>query len=154
MLEPKQTQIVRFGLRAGPSGAPEQAYRLLVDEIPHEAAAPGSGLNVLLRVSLPLFVGNVVQPPPPQLSAAWTEGEHLLHIRISNRGPYTTRVVEAKVAGEGVPGGLDITQLHYVLPGGATDFAFKLPAAWAPRRAAVTLTTDGGDLVLPLGSGG
>jgi fimbrial chaperone protein len=153
-LEPKQTQIVRFGLRGAPAGVPEQAYRLIIDEVPHDVVLPGSGLNVLLRVSLPLFVRNVVQPPPPQLSAAWTEAEHMLHVQIANRGPYTTRVVGAKIAGDGMPAGLDITQLHYVLPGGATDFAFKLPTAWVPRRASVTLTTDGGELVLPLGAGG
>lgn len=154
VLQPKETQIVRFGLRNGVSGVPEQAYRLIVDEVPHEAGPPGSGLNVLLRISLPLFVRNVVQPPPPQLSVAWTQAEHLLHVKIVNRGAYTARVVEAKIAGDGVPAGLDIAQLHYVLPGGATDFAFKLPAPWTPRRASVTLTTDGGDLVLPLGAGG
>jgi P pilus assembly chaperone PapD len=111
-------------------------------------------LNVLLRVSLPLFVRNVAQPPAPSLTAAWTEADHMLHVRIANTGPYTTRVVQAKVAGEGAPAGLEIAQLHYVLPGGATNFDFKLPTAWTPRRASVTLTTDGGDLVLPLGSGG
>jgi fimbrial chaperone protein len=154
VLAPKQTQIVRYGLRAAPPGTPELAYRVIIDEVPQEAAPPGSGLNVLLRVSLPLFVRNVVQPPAPQLAAVWTEAEHSLHVRITNQGPYTTRVVQAKVAGEGAPAGLELTQLHYVLPGGSTDFAFKLPAAWLPHRATVTLATDGGDLTLPLGSGG
>jgi fimbrial chaperone protein len=151
-LAPKQTQIVRYGLRAA-SGAPEQAFRVIVDEVPQQAAQNGSGLSVLLRVSLPLFVRNVVQPPPPQLAASWREVEHSLHVEIANRGAYTTRVVEAKVAGEGGPAGLDLAQLHYVLPGGSTDFVFKLTTAWAPRRASVTLTTDGGDVTLPLVAG-
>lgn len=154
VLQPKQTQIVRYGLRGGLAAAPEQAYRMIVDEVPQEVATPGSGLNVLLRVSLPLFVRNVVQPPAPSLTVAWTEADRTLHLRIANTGPYTTRVVQAKIGGDGVPAGLEIAQLHYVLPGGATDFAFKLPTAWVPRRASVTLTTDGGDVVLPLGSGG
>jgi len=154
VLAPKQTQIVRYGLRSGQSTVPEQAFRIIIDEVPQEAAPPGSGLNVLLRISLPLFVRNVTQPPPPQLAVTWTEAAQTFHVQVANRGPYTTRVVEAKVVGEGVPAGLDLAQLHYVLPGGATDFSFKLPTAWVPRHASVLLTTDGGDLTLPLGAGG
>jgi fimbrial chaperone protein len=154
VLAPKQTQIVRFGLRGGPSTVPEQAYRLIIDEVPQDAAPAGSGLSVLLRISLPLFVRNVVQPPPPQLAVSWTEAAQTFHVQVTNRGAYTTRVVEAKVVGEGLPAGLDLAQLHYVLPGGATDFSFKLPTAWVPHRASVTLTTDSGELTLPLGAGG
>jgi fimbrial chaperone protein len=151
-LAPKQTQIVRYGLRTTAATAPELAFRVIVDEVPQESSPNGSGLNVLLRVSLPLFVRNVAQLPAPQLAASWHEAEHSLHVEIANRGVYTTRVVEAKITGEG-PAGLDLAQLHYVLPGGSTDFVFKLPGAWAPHRASVTLTTDGGDVTLPLGSG-
>jgi fimbrial chaperone protein len=153
-MAPKQTQIVRFGLRSAAPTTPEVAYRMIIDEVPRDAAAPGSGLNVLLRISLPLFVRNVLQPPAPKLAAAWTESDHMLHVRITNQGPYTTRVVKARIVGEGAPTGLDLSQLHYVLPGGSTDFDFKVAGTWAPGRAQVTLTTDGGDVTLPLGKGG
>ena len=46
------TQIIRVGLRVG-SGTP-RAYRLMVEEVPQ--AVPGGGVQVALRLNLPLFV--------------------------------------------------------------------------------------------------
>jgi fimbrial chaperone protein len=52
-IAPGATQLVRVGLRS-PSRAP-QAYRLIVEEVPD--ATPGNGIQVALRLNLPLFSG-------------------------------------------------------------------------------------------------
>ncbi len=51
-IAPHATQIVRVGLRR-PSAAP-MPYRLIIEEVP-EAAPPGSGIRVALRLNLPLY---------------------------------------------------------------------------------------------------
>lgn len=51
-IAPHATQIVRVGLRR-PSAAPTP-YRLIIEEVP-EAAPPGSGIRVALRLNLPLY---------------------------------------------------------------------------------------------------
>lgn len=152
-LQPKQTQLVRYGIRM-PAAGPEHAYRLIIDELPHEAALSGSSLTVLLRVSLPLFVRDVTIAPPPQLTASSVAGEHEIKVSIANHGPYTIRVARATLSGDGAPAGLQLDQLHYALPGGTADFAFPLNKPWLPRRGIITLTTDAGDVPVPLTPGG
>lgn len=51
-IAPHAAQIVRVGLRQ-PSAAP-RPYRLIIEEVP-EAAPPGSGIRVALRLNLPLY---------------------------------------------------------------------------------------------------
>jgi len=51
-IPPHGTQIVRVGMRR-PSAAP-QPFRLIIEEVP-EAAPPGSGIRVALRLNLPLY---------------------------------------------------------------------------------------------------
>ncbi len=147
-----QTQIVRYGTRDAVA-VPERAYRLIVDEVPGEQQATGSSLNVLLRVSLPLFVRDVVTLPKPDIGAGWKGTDQTLTVSLANHGKYTVRIVKADIAGGGAPAGLSVDQLHYVLPGGVTDLLFKLPKPWAPHGGTVTLMTDAGDVAVPLGAG-
>lgn len=51
-IAPHGTQIVRVGLRQ-PSAA-SAPYRLIIEEVP-EAAPPGAGIRVALRLNLPLY---------------------------------------------------------------------------------------------------
>src|SRR3712207_2535247 len=51
-IPPGGEQLVRVGLRSGTGSA--SSYRLIIEEVPE--AAPGGGVQVALRLSLPLFV--------------------------------------------------------------------------------------------------
>lgn len=84
-IAPHATQIVRVGLRQ-PSAAPHP-YRLIVEEVP-EAAAPGSGIRVALRLNLPLYA-NLSPGRPSDL--AWSAA------RLAN-GQWA---IEARNAGAG-----------------------------------------------------
>lgn len=50
-IQPGATQIVRVGLRT--PAAAGRAYRIIVEEVPR--ASPGGGIQVALRLNLPLF---------------------------------------------------------------------------------------------------
>jgi fimbrial chaperone protein len=150
-IKPKQTQIIRFGLRGLPAPGPERAYRMIINEVPAaDSAPPASGLTVLLRISLPVFVRNTANPPAPKLTASWRVEGHDLHILVHNAGDFTARVVKSVVRDETLPNGLELTRLQYVLVGGSSDFVYKLPGGWAPHHGSILLTVDTGDISLPL----
>jgi fimbrial chaperone protein len=153
-IQPKQTQIIRYGLRGPAQSQPEAAYRMIISEVqPQDEERQTSSLTVLLRISLPLFVRQTGQLPAPKLSAGWKLGEHSLHVLVRNDGAFTARIVKATVKDEPAAA-LELTQLQYALPGGAADLEFKLTGNWAPRHATVELSVDGSDVTLPLSPAG
>ena len=57
-------QIIRVALRGAAAGGREQAYRLLITEVPRGGAA-GTGVRFALRLSLPVFVTPTGAAPRP-----------------------------------------------------------------------------------------
>src|SRR5574337_299005 len=82
-----ERQLIRaIRLGAPPSGGAEEAYRLIIDELPvHEPKQ--KGLQYVLRYSVPVFVEPVGAPAtPPQLQWALVrEGDKTL-LEVSNSG--------------------------------------------------------------------
>jgi fimbrial chaperone protein len=84
-IPPGGTQIVRVGQRSA-SRAP-QPYRLIVEEVP-EAAPPGSGIRVALRLNLPLYA-SVPQGAPADLrwsAARLADGQWTVEARNAGAG--------------------------------------------------------------------
>src|SRR3546814_12061008 len=52
-----QQQLVRV-IRATPLPASEQAYRILINELPPAAGSAHAGLNFVMEFSVPIFVGS------------------------------------------------------------------------------------------------
>ena len=134
-LEPAGRQLVRV-IRtgaAGASGAGEDAFRLLVDELPPAEQGQASGLQYILRYSVPVFVGGINPPDETTVVSAlhWSlvrEGGHVMlqarndgarHAQVSNVSllPATG---EAMVVSPGL--------LGYVLPRSSMRWPLKAPA--------------------------
>ncbi|MHA6845413.1 molecular chaperone [Ralstonia syzygii] len=62
-------QLVRVVLTQPATGNGEQAYRLLIDELPERRPPAQTGVTMQLRYSVPVFV-NASTEAPPRLSAA------------------------------------------------------------------------------------
>ena len=128
------TQIVRVGLRT-PSADPK-AYRLIVEEVPQ--ASPGNGVQVALRLNLPLFV---MMPEGEQAALAWTAtraADGAVTLEATNSGPGFVRV---DMAAAEAATGLDIDpgfNLGTVLPGRTRRYT--IPAG-APVRDPARLTS-------------
>ncbi|HEX8655564.1 MAG TPA: fimbria/pilus periplasmic chaperone [Allosphingosinicella sp.] len=107
------TQLIRIGLR-NPAGGP-RAYRLMVEEVPQ--ASPGGGVQVALRLNLPLFVS--IQPGTAA-ELAWSAArgaDGRWTVEAANSGRNYVRVEPA--AAEAATGidFADGTNLGVVLPG-------------------------------------
>lgn len=145
-IAPGQRQVVRLVRNPAVPPAREQAYRVLVDELPDKAEQDGdAGLQVLLRYSIPVFVSATATPPAPrrgaapaplpptdlsavraQLAAVPGGGTEL---RVRNSGPTYLRISRLSLqSGDGTPKPVVTGLVGYVLPGQQMAFPVTLPA--------------------------
>ena len=85
------TQIIRIGLPGKPDSSTESAYRLILEEIPSPPAPGFTGLQVALKVSIPVFVTNEViaksrQDLAIQLDGQGTESPEKIRVNMHNKG--------------------------------------------------------------------
>ena len=140
-------QIVRIALRREAESSRELDYRLLLEEVPQAALRDFTGLQVALRLSLPVFV-HPSQHAPEALawSAAWQPGGRLA-IRLRNAGGAHVQVLDFDVRpAEGAAVLLHNSVARYVLPGSQTEWLLE-PSQPAARFDAVHVSgaSDQGD---------
>ncbi len=120
-IPPGGTQVVRVGLRN--AAAAGQAYRLIIEEVP-EAAAPGSGIRVALRLNLPLYA---MIPAGTPADLSWTAARRPgggWVLEAANRGAGYVRLDhEAAAAATGLRFG-DDAAFGTVLPGATRHWEF------------------------------
>ncbi len=130
-LEPGQDRKVRVGTTANFGGA-EKSYRLFLEQLPpatREADA-GSGIHVLTRLGIPVFLTPAASRLSGNLSGVGLHGDSV-SFTLDNTGtvhfvPETVRVVGTASTGEVV---IDRKlQGWYVLAGGARRFSLAVPA--------------------------
>jgi fimbrial chaperone protein len=65
-----ETQVVRLALRRGADTNAEQSYRVLLREVPRPATATSPQLQIVVNISLPIFVPATNQGPAPVFEAS------------------------------------------------------------------------------------
>jgi fimbrial chaperone protein len=129
-LGPGQERKIRVGTTAT-FGASEKSYRLFLEELPPSSgpAPAGSGVHVLTRMGIPIFLAPSANRVAGGLSAVGLEGDRIA-FTLDNTGtvhflPETVRVVGTSSTGEVV---IDRKlQGWYVLAGGARRFTLSVP---------------------------
>lgn len=154
-IAPGAEQVIRVGLRRPPDPTRQGTYRLFVQEVPG-APAPGvTGLQVALRVSLPVFVA---AQAPARRDLHWSVARGAvgeLALTVENRGNVHAQILDVELHASGREAAL-ARQAHvaYVLAGQRRTFAMPLEGPLAPDVASLKLAayTDAGpaDAVLPL----
>lgn len=135
-------RVIRTGAPPSGAGAVEDAYRVIIDELPVEGQEPKKGLKFVLRYSVPIFVEPAgAAPTAPQLT--WSlrrEGDHAV-LDVANSGGTHAQLaalnfVDAAGRRTVVQDGL----LGYVLPGAQMRWTLKSPvAAFAAGGAMETM---------------
>jgi fimbrial chaperone protein len=150
---PGERQLVRI-IRRGPAQPGEQAYRLLIDELPRPAptadAMVAARLNVQMRYSLPLFAYG---PGDAALSARIVSRIRLVDgrrwIEIRNNGSRHARLNDLRA---GAPDGMRTILpglLGYVLPG--ATMRWPLPDTF-DQPVPLVVGIDGKDTTLSTGA--
>jgi fimbrial chaperone protein len=145
---PGAEQVVRVGLRRGPDPQRELAYRVFLQEVAPPPKPGFSGLQVALRVGLPVFVAPVA-PATRQLEwSARVAANGTVMLTAKNTGNAHVQVTDV---GLSAPGGEPVaheSSLAYVLAGQTHEWT--LPAS--PDRAKpsgelrLKAITDAGDI--------
>ena len=155
-IPPNGAQVVRVALRREADPRVELSYRLILTEVPQQAAAGFTGLNMALQMSLPVFVA-AQAPTAPKLD--WTAqraADGKVAVVARNAGTEHARVLELNVAPQ--PGNVDWTMqqgVHYVLPGQTRRWTVEIPdnkentSSW--RQLRVKGTTEEGNFATELG---
>lgn len=128
-LKPGATQIVRIGLLRKIDAEQEASYRVLLDEIPPPPAPDFRGLQVALRISLPVFIQPAGEASPCIVASVRSGDEKQLRLALTNLGKAAAQLQGLTVHPNREP--LQILAAHpsavYVLPGQTRELSFKMP---------------------------
>jgi len=91
-IAPKTSQVIRLVRRSDQLPVSELCYRILIDEIPKEENTPGSGVDIRLRYSVPLFVLPADDRAAPTLAWAVYRKEGGWMLRVRNSGTQRAQI--------------------------------------------------------------
>ena len=120
------SQLLRVALRRPADAARELSYRLILTEVPQPASREFTGLNVALRVSLPVFVAPAAEAAPRLEWTAAQAAEGALAVTARNAGNAHARILRFEVApatGAAAPRPQEVTA--YLLPGQSRTWTFE-----------------------------
>jgi fimbrial chaperone protein len=143
-------QIVRIGLRRAPDEHRELSYRLFLQEVPPPPKPGFQGLQVALRIGLPIFVQPRSGPAKPALVwEAHRRDPGAISLKLSNEGNGHIQISNIAMfrPGEKEPVATHAS-LTYVLPGQsrAWDLKTRNAGAQASDRLQLKASTDAGSL--------
>lgn len=144
-LAPGASRKVRVGATVAP-GLVEQAWRLMIEELPDATAAEVNQVRIRTRFAIPAFLAPVRPDPSFQVRLA-IEATGLALV-VANPGNVRVKPLTTRVELFGADGSrldtLDVAP-WYVLAGGERSWDVKVPAARcaAVRRARVVADVEG-----------
>lgn len=118
-LSPGAEQLIRV-VRTGPPPTTEEAYRVVVDELPLEqgSATRQPGVRLVLRYSIPVFVAPAGPPPAPLLRTRLFDDAQGRFLEIENLGTGHAQVADlGHVDNHGQRQSIADGLSGYVLPG-------------------------------------
>jgi len=148
-IPPQGSQVVRIALRRDVDPRMELSYRLILTEVPQQAAPGFNGLNMALRMSLPVFVA---AQAPTESQVKWSAArspDGTVAVTALNAGSEHARVLDLMISPQ--PGNgqwLHQQGAYYVLPGQSHSWALESDknnnsAQW--RQLRVKGSTEDGD---------
>lgn len=145
-IEPQGEQLVRLVRRDGSAVVEERYYRVLVDEVPNLDAAPGNGVNIRLRYSVPVFLEPAGAPALPRLSWELRRAGAQWQLRVSNTGGRRAQLAAVRVVGaDGAAQEINPGLLGYVLAGRTRQWTIALDdklAAHGPLKLHANLNAQ------------
>ena len=143
-VKPGASQVVRVGLRRPPDEQRELSYRLFLQEVPQPSLPRAPGLQIALRIGVPIFVLPAEPTMPVLVWRASRTAQGQIKLTAANQGIAHVQVTQFAVS---LPGATQPVQQvgAYVLVGQSRDW---LVAGEPPPGSALHLTvqTDAGDL--------
>jgi fimbrial chaperone protein len=143
------SQVVRVGLRRAPDQQRELTYRLYLQEVPPTPKPGFQGLQVALRLSVPVFVTPSSVASVPVLRWQATEiAPGNIKVSVVNAGNAHAQIANFKLAAADSSKHLVTRQAAaYVLPGQSRDWVVTTDAMQVPATLMqLSAQTDAGDI--------
>jgi len=144
-------QIVRLVAKRRADPAVERAYRLYISEVPPPPKPGFRGLQVALRIGVPVFVAPDAKKPTPKI--VWRAERRADRIRIEAQNTGNAHIkfsaMEAR-GSDGQPVVTAPTQPIYVLPGTAFSWEASVERGALPPRIHIKTSTDAGEITTDL----
>jgi fimbrial chaperone protein len=137
-------QVVRLGLRAAPDPSRERAFRLFLTEVPPPPQPGFRGLQVALRVGIPVFLRPADKRAPRLEWSAARAGPDKLRIAIANEAASHVRLLSIEVSAPGAAAPFASEGPTYVLAGSRRALTFTTPPGPAAERVRVRFATENG----------
>lgn len=144
VLGPHEKQFIRLGLRRPNEDSIETAYRVILEEVPQPPRPGFSGLQTVLRISIPIFCRPRV-PVAPQLAWRVEKAAGGLRLTAVNQGSAHVQVKSLEISAPLAGARVSRSMLDYVLPNQARTWlldAAHLPPGTLRLRA----VTDAGEI--------
>ncbi|RBP51205.1 fimbrial biogenesis chaperone [Arenicella xantha] len=143
-IDPGKDQTVRIGYVAEQPSGSEKTYRLMLSEVPGSQAPKGTGVQVNLRLSLPIFIASDDFKPIVKWSAEQAcDGK--LRLSADNVGTKHTMITGIKIAATSQADPVhSIARPRYLLAGAATWWDIDSEGLNLPNRFAVVASVLNG----------
>lgn len=144
-VQPHAKQIIRLGLRAKPDPVREICYRLYLQEVPQSQQLKGLGVQMALRIGVPVFVAPTAPLKP---SLQWTlkrSSDKELELDAVNDGNAHVQVRQITLTGPDAQT-LTVQQAGYVLPGASRSWRVPLTKPQSAGKFKVSADTDQGPI--------
>lgn len=142
-------QIVRVGLRRPPDPQRELTYRVYLQEVPPPPKPGFTGLQVALRVGLPVFIAPLATPVRRLEWSAQVRPEGALVLSAENTGNAHVQVTDFELRSVGVGESVvHESSLAYVLAGQRHQWTLSAPAdrVKSVRELRLKAFTDAGEI--------
>ncbi|MGN6313295.1 MAG: fimbrial biogenesis chaperone [Rhodanobacteraceae bacterium] len=151
-LQPGAQQLVRVIRTGTAANTNEDAYRLLVDELPQPEKEDKSSVRYILRYSVPAFIESAGSiNATPALTWSLRHDGNGIELVAHNAGARHAQISDASLQ---LPGGKRITLsnglLGYVLPGSTMRWPLQAPAAQLGNGTLLKVTVNGKPVEQPL----
>jgi fimbrial chaperone protein len=128
-------QILRVALRTAPDATHELDYRLLLAEVPQAPAKGFTGLQLALRLSLPVFILPGAPAHPELHWRAQRRTDGTLLVTATNTGTAHLQVIDFDLVFGAAQQSAHASVTRYVLPGSSIAWTLTAPAGVAPDAA-------------------
>jgi len=152
-IAPGAEQILRVGLRRSADPRLELAFRVFLQEVPPPPKPGFTGLQVALRVGIPVFVAPLTPIPRKLDWSAKLGADGAVHLTAQNAGTARVQITDFELspADGGEPLAHEST-LVYILASQRRDWTFAVPAGRVNSATELRLKafTDAGEVDTPI----
>lgn len=142
-IRPGQPQIVRVGLSRSPDPNRELAYRLFFEEVPPPPKLGYQGVQIALRVGVPVFVSPVKSGHPELRWRVVRARGNAVTVYVTNVGNDHAQLTKITLRGSRQDRNLAEQQVvGYLLPGQARHWVIQLKEALPEGRVRLSAGSD------------